>query len=299
MAQSCLENRKIVVRYILQVDPDIQDESHVLYGGMSEDSTIEYVAPMTESGYIVPTIITPEQQEYLENAMGFKAGYLSPHAFNNFWNDHDAKGLNSVVLGKKDTILDLSLPGDYIKYLILKANKNEICLSHEEYKRRPKASYRFEIIDIEEQHKINVDTMNAEIKAYELMGAIKHDFWKMKTILEGITNRVYASNTSIEFMQSEMHKLIKKDVYLFIDKGEDKLLDNKVLINRAVESHIIAKRNGTYYYQNQPMCDSGQEASLNVAANWIALPKNTEIKLAIEEAIQKDDKKATKEKKIK
>lgn len=295
--QSCLENRKIVVRYIMKKDPDIQDENHVLYGGMSEDSTIEFVAPITESGFIVPTIINKEQQAYLEEVMGFKPGYMSPHSVNNFWNDHDARGLNSVVLGKKDTLLDLSLPGDYIKYLILKANKNEICPSHQEFKARPKASYRFEIIDSEEQHKVNVDMMNIEIRAYELMGSIKSDFWKMKTILEGITKRVYASNASLDYMQSEMHKMIKRDVYLFVEKTEDKLLNNKVLINQAVEKHVVIKRNGTYYYQNLPMCEAGQESTLNVAANWLNLPKNLEIKYAIEEALQDKPIKTAKTKK--
>lgn len=286
--KSCLENRKVVVRYIMKKDPDIQDENHVLYGGMSDDSTIEFVAPITESGFIVPTIINKEQQAFLEEVMGFSAGYMSPHSVNNFWNDHNARGLNSVVLGKSDTILDLSLPGDYIKYLILKANKNEICPSHQEYKLRPKSSYRFEIIDFEEQHKVNVDMMNIEIKAYELMGSIKSDFWKMKTILEGITKRVYASNASLDYMQSEVHKLIKKDVYVFVEKAEDKLLDNKVIINKAVEKHVVIKRNSTYYYQNLPMCEAGQESTLNVAANWLSLPKNAEIKYAIEEALQEE-----------
>lgn len=299
MVTNCLINKKLVVRYIMHKDPDIQDENHVLYGGLANDATIEYVAPINSAGFIVSNIATAAEQEYLEECLGLPKGSMSPNILNNFWNDYTRRGLNSVVLSKEDTILDLSKPYDYIKWLILKANKDEICISHEEYTLRPKPSYRFELIDFAEQDKINTDMMNIEIQAYEIMGSIKSDYWKLKTLLEIITNKIYASSSSLNYFQSEIHKLIKRDIYLFVDKANDPLLDYKILINKAVDKHIIIRRNSTYYYEGQPMCDSGQESTLNIAAHWLSLPKNSDIKYAVEGKLQEGESTKSKTNKTK
>ena len=61
-------------------------------------------------------------------------------------------------------------------------------------------------------------------------------------------------------------------------------MSTKVLIKKAVEAGIIANR-GNYLYLrdgNLPLCNDGQDPTLNIAAAFLNEPKHQDLKFTIE-----------------
>ena len=70
---------------------------------------------------------------------------------------------------------------------------------------------------------------------------------------------------------------------MFLKVASDPLLPTKVLIRKSIEAGTIVKRGNQYYIKegSTPMCDAG-EPTLNVASQWLNLPKNQTIKFSLE-----------------
>ena len=110
----------------------------------------------------------------------------------------------------------------------------------------------------------------------------------LRTVIEIIEGRPTASNNKLEFLQGKVGELITANTKLFLSTVKDPLLNNKVLIKKAIEAWIISKR-GYYLYLrdgNLPLCGNGQEPTLNIAASFLAEPKNAELKYSIEAKVK-------------
>ena len=75
---------------------------------------------------------------------------------------------------------------------------------------------------------------------------------------------------------------------MFLQIAKDPLLDNKVLIKKAIEAGVIARRGNFLYIKenNMPLCNAGQDPTINVAAKFLSLPKNQELKFSIEAKVK-------------
>ena len=139
---NCLRNQKVIVRYILRQKGNVTNPRHVLFGGMAEGASRTFVVPMLTSGKLV-NVLTDAEKNYLEDIMGLEPNALSVYKkVDNFWRDDNPLGIARVRLTKRDTILDLSVPEDYIKYKILLANKDFIASSLAVMQDTPKATYQ-------------------------------------------------------------------------------------------------------------------------------------------------------------
>ena len=106
----------------------------------------------------------------------------------------------------------------------------------------------------------------------------------LKLIIETIDGRPIAKDTKLEFLQGKIGELIISNAKLFCSVAEDPYLDVKVLIRKAHEAGIIAKR-GTFYYlkkDNLPLCEDREEPTLNSAAKYLSSSKHQELKFSIE-----------------
>ena len=110
----------------------------------------------------------------------------------------------------------------------------------------------------------------------------------MRIIIETIDGRPTAANSKVEYLQGKIGELIESNTKMFLQVVKDPLLDNKVLIKKAIEAGLIANR-GNYLYlksDNTPLCEDGQEPTLNVAAKYLSLPKHQELKFSLEAKIK-------------
>ena len=285
---NCLRNEKVIVRFISRARGMITDPRHILFGGMATGSKMRITTPLLRSG-LFADVLTKDEKKFLEYKLGLEPNALSVHnRNNNFWSDANEQGIGRVELIKGDNPLDLSNPIDYIKYKILLANKVQIAPSIQALQDKPKATYRFVIINEGDSAKAANTRVTRKAQAYMEFGKVNEDKDKMRVIVETLDGRPTAPNSKVEYLQGKIGELIESNTKLFLQVVSDPLLDNKVLIKKAIEAGVIVNR-GNYLYikkDNTPLCDSGQEPTLNIAAKYLSLPKHQELKFSIEAKVK-------------
>jgi hypothetical protein len=275
---NCLRNDKIIVRFVPKKTDNIQDKKHIAYGGMMEGAVRTFTVPMLSSGNY-KNVLTDNEKACLEEILGLEDNGLSIYnKVNNFWDNYQ------VRLNKFDTILDLSKPEDYIKYKVLLANKNYVAASLSVLRDSPRATYQYVLLETGEEVASSKSRVSNMMKCYEEFGKIKEDFDTLKTIIEIAENKVVSANTKIEFLQGKINDLILEDNKKFLQIIEDPYLKSKVLIKKAVEKGVIAKRGDFYYYKetNQPLCNNNEDPTFSIASKYLSAPQNQELKFAIE-----------------
>lgn len=285
---NCLRNERVTVRFIARKRGSVTDPKHILYGGLHKSATRQLTVPLLRTGGFV-NVLTKNEKDYLEQAMGLEPNALSVHKReNNFWDDANPNGIGKVLLGKEDTFLNLQDPIDYIKYKILLANSNIVAPSMQAYQDMPKATYEFVLISDKDSAKVATMNISYKQQAWMEFGRISTDANKLKIVIETIDGRPVASNTKLELLQTKVGELIESNPKTFINVVQDPLIDNKILIKRAIEAGIIANR-GNYLYMrdsNTPLCDNGQEPTLNIAAKYLSLAKQQDLKFSIESKLK-------------
>ena len=281
---NCLRNEKVIVRFISRARGMVTDPRHILYGGMANGAKVRFTTPLLRSGGFAD-VLTKDEKKFLEYKLGLEPNALSVHnRTNNFWSDANEQGVGRVELIKGDNPLDLSEPIDYIKYKILLNNKEQIAPSIQALQDKPKATYKFVIISESDTSKAANTRVTLKAQAYMEFGKVNEDRDKLRIIIETIDGRPTANNSKLEYLQGKVGELIESNTKTFLQVVRDPLLDNKVLIKKAIEAGIIANR-GNYLYEkstNTPLCDDGQEPTLNIAAKYLSLPKHQELKFSIE-----------------
>ena len=280
---NCLRNEQVIVRYLPKQSRMVSNPKHVLFGGMAENATRTFVVPMLSSGRYV-NVLTDDEKDFLEDIMGLPKNAMSIYKkVDNFWDDTNEAGISKVTLRKQDNYLNLANVEDYIRYKILIANKDYIAPSLEALETHPKATYQFVILTEESETKSARKGMTILMQCYTAYGKIEDDVDAIRIIIETLTGITVHKNTKKEFLQTKINELIQSNSKMFLKIATDPLLQTKVLIRKCIESGLIAHRGNQYYIRegNVPMCEDG-EPTLNVAAQWINLPKNQEIKLSLE-----------------
>ena len=281
---NCLRNEKVIVRFIARAKGMITDPRHILFGGMAAGSKIKFTTPLLRSGQYAD-VLTKEEKKFLEYKLGLEPNALSVHnRTNNFWSDANEQGIGRIELIKGDNPLDLSQPIDYIKYKILLNNKDQIAPSIQVLQDKPKATYKFVIISESDTAKAANTKVTLKAQAYMEFGKINEDKEKMRVIIETIDGRPTAANSTVEYLQGKIGELIEANTKMFLQVVKDPFLDNKVLIKKAIEAGLISNR-GNYLYLrdgNVPLCEHGQEPTMNIAAKYLSLPKHQELKFSIE-----------------
>lgn len=281
---SCLRNERVIVRHIPKERGMVTNPKHILFGGMAESATRTFVVPRLSSGMFV-NVLTDSEKAFLEEIMGLEYNALSIYKkVDNFWDDSNDNGISRVRLTKQDNYLNLADPEDYIRYKILLANKDFIAPSLQALEDTPKMSYQFVIITEGAETKSAKDNMSATMKCYKEFGKIEDDVDILRTIIETIDGRPTSPSAKLEFLQTTANKLIQADSKIFLKVITDPMLSTKVLIKKAIEAGIIANR-GNYLYlrsDNTPLCENGEDPTLNIAAKYLNSPKHQDIKFAIE-----------------
>ena len=286
---NCLRNEKVIVRFIAKARGNINDRRHVLFGNMAENAKVQYTTPLLRSGNFAD-VLTKEEKKFLEHILGLESNALSVYARGNtnFWNDANPQGVGRITLKKGDNIFDLSVPMDYIKYKVLLANKDYIAPSLEALRDRPKATYRFVVIEEQDADKDATSRVDLKAKAYMEFGKISTDKDKLRVVIETLDGRPTAGNSKLDYLKGKVGELLEDSPKLFLKVVTDPLLDNKVLIRKAIDIGVVVNR-GNYYYAkdgNLPLCGNGQEPTINVAAQFLSHPKNQELKFSIEAKVK-------------
>lgn len=274
---NCLRNERIEVRFIPKLGK-IDNPKHVMYGGMAEGAVKTFTVPVLQSGAYV-NILTNAEKSYLEEVMGLEYNALSIYKkVDNYWDNL------FVRLTKQPTYLDLSNPDDYIKYKVLLANKDYIAPSLQALEDNRKATYQFVIVqEGEETSKANKN-MSYTMQCYMEFGKVQDNFDILRTLVETLEGKPVSKTTKIDFLKEKVNKLIQADAKIFLRTIQDPMLPTKVTIKKAIEAGVISNRGGMLYLKSDgtPLCEDGEEPTINIAAKFLNSPKRQELKFAIE-----------------
>lgn len=286
----CLTNETVIVRFIAKARGNITDPKHILYGNMAPKSKMKFPVPLLRSGFYAD-VLTKDEMKFLEWRLGLETGALNVYRKqDNFWDDSNPQGIGKVELIKGDNYFDKSKPLDYIRLAILRKYEDIIAPSMQVLQDKPKATYRFVMISENDSAKDANLRVTSKAQAYKAFGKIEDDREKLRVIIEIIDGRPTATNTKLEYLQGKVGEIIESNTKLFLNVVNDPMLDNKVLIKRAIEAGIIANRGNYLFYKenNSPLCGNGQEPTLNTAAKFLSLPKNQELKFSIEAKLKEE-----------
>lgn len=279
---NCLRKERVIVKHVPKETGMVRDPKHILYGGMAENAVRWFTVPRLGSGAYV-NVLTNSEKAYLEEIMGLEYNALSIYnKQDNYWDNFQ------VRLTKQDNYLDLSDPEDYIRYKVLLANKDMIAPSLQELEDHPKATYQFVIVHETDETSVSKKKLSYTMQAYMTFGKIQDDADKLRVIIEIIEGKPVAKTSKLEFLQEKVGKLIQADSKLFVKITTDKLLDTKVLLKKAIEAGIVSNRGNMLYLKSDgsPLCGDGEDPTLNIAAAYLNLPKNQELKFSIEAKVK-------------
>lgn len=288
---NCLRNERVIVRFVPNPTAMVQRQGHILYGGMADNATRSFVVPRLSKTGMFKNVLTDSEKAFLEKAMGLEINALSIYKKeNNFWDDSNPNGIGRVTLHKQDNYLDLSIPEQYIQYKILLANKDQIAPSIEELENRPKATYQFVIISEGEEAQKNLSKMDVTMECYTEYGAVKKDKETLRVIIEQLEKRPTSPSVKLDYLQTKVNEYIQADPRKFHRVITDPYLPTKVLIHKATEAGLVGTKNNTYYLRKDgsPLCEMGEESTLNNAAKYISNIKHQELKYLIEAQLKEE-----------
>lgn len=292
--KNCLRNERVIVRKLPKRTGIVRDSNHIMGDGMHDNAYRMFSVPKMQRSNNFVNVLTNEEKDYLEAAMGLEPNALSIYrqpAEKNFWSNANPVGLSFVKLTKRDNIFDLSKPLDYIAVKILLTNKDKICPSLEEWAARPKETYEYVIIKEGDDKKNAQNGTDATISAFMKLGKISDDKEILQLVVETMMGKKFSEKTTVEWLQTQASDLIKsnvKNAKLFLSITNDELLETKVLIRKAIAKGIIADRGGFLYIKdtNTPMCGDGEDPTANIAAKWLNKPRNQEILFSLQAKVK-------------
>lgn len=199
-----LPSGKVTVKPIVKptfLVPDITHKAAFLVDGAKRS----YVAPILRNGQYA-NVLTDAEKDFFESpeaGMDLKPGDLSIYKRdNNFWDTF------SIILTKDGVTLDKSNPYQYLQYKILLANNEEIASSLEDLRNKRKASYKFVLVDSNEEALISSKEADVEESAWSVYGDIKNDRSKMFDVLR-IYGRKPSGEATDNFLRSQIKSLLK------------------------------------------------------------------------------------------
>lgn len=280
---NCLRKTRVIVRRIPRNRGLVTDPRHVYSNGMAEDAVRFFTVPVLKSGALV-NVLTANEKNYLEYILGLPVNGLSIYRkTDNYWFNR------MVKLKKQDNYLDLSVPEEYINYKILLANKDYIAPSLEEYEKEPKETYEYYIVEEGSASKSASKKANRTYECYVEYGGIRDNWDKLRIIVEELTGKVISAKQKIEYLQEQVYDIISSEPQRFLDAVRDEYLETKILLKKAIDAGLVYRRSEYYFLRdnNEPLCNPNEDSTFDNAARFLALPKNQELRFALEAKVNK------------
>lgn len=279
-----LVDETVIVQYIPNFKNGITDKTSPLYGGLSNRSTIGICAPLLNGG--VSKIFTREELDILSKELQEDLGPKS-----SFWKElrTDENGMRNgifpIYIGKDGDMLNKKNAEDFIKIRVLE-HANIVAKSPQEAKER-QTEVRFLMLNKKDTHKEELETISFKRKANSLFGKIedKHDV--LVYVLRQF-GRSVDSSQGIDFLQTEVYKLMEAQPKLFVDFTSDPLIGMKIKLEAYVQYGLVEVVKGMYYdSEGAKLSLDGKINDKQGAAEYLASGTGSEIKLVLDAKLEK------------
>ena len=225
--ESILKNKKIIVKPIFRNNGNFP-KGHD--GEFMFTDTVWSTDLRPEPGTNrYKAILTEEERLVFEKTLNLEPGSMSFYKKTGFWPKFRVK------LTKEGKTLNLSEPLDYLEYLVLLADRRVAPNWNAKY---DSGEYKFALVDEEETIKDNVNKSDINKKAYKYLGKIEDSVEDMTMVIRLASNKIVKSK-DVEFLQSEVQKIIDTNIKGFVEVMEDKSFGTKAFINKALDAKAL------------------------------------------------------------
>jgi hypothetical protein len=276
---SCLENKRLVIKFYPRPRGFVTNPKHILYGGMMEGATRILSTPLLRNGDY-KNVLTNDEKTFLEKYMGLGQDGLSVYKKeNNYWDSVKIK------LEKGENFFDLNSPEDFIKAKVCLAHENIVAPSIDNINDR--VTYMFYAVKDGEREQESHRKLTAKQEAYKLYGKFEED----REVLEYVCKIIRGSNvskmTKLATLQSWVGDIIEGQTKELVAILNDKQLRTKMLIDKGIKCGALRFIDGEYYTdEGKPLTDDGGRSTLPKAAAFLDAPINQPIRLKVENRIE-------------
>ena len=219
------------------------------------------------------------QKEFFEKELGVDLNWSKQE--NNFWRT-DRRG--RVVITKEGMSLNLNLPLDMLKYLILLANKSAVCPSYED--RNLKATYEFMMVDESKVTTKKLEEANVKSQAYIKFAEIANSKKSTIGFIKSLGRTIPATATE-EWLKGEVLNIVDTNPKYFLEIVNHPQYNERIFVQEAVEVGAIIRKSDKRY-----TLDNGAElGELTDTINYLLNPDNQEVKLRIKAKLDLSTKK--------
>ena len=208
--------------------PDDHDGS-IRYSKCFERLTVQ---ALKGSG-VLNTGLTEEDERRLEDKMNMSPGTLSRYN-KDYWT------MFRVDVPKDGVILNLGLPEDELKYLVLKAHQR---VANSEMERFDSPFAEYVMTSQEQEAKVENKKSKLKRKAYKVFSNMNTT--EMKDVLKVMGKRA-GDDASVDFVESQLDKIVTDDPQNFLTTVEDPTFKMRAFIDDCISSRVLVK-NGTKY----------------------------------------------------
>ena len=215
------------------------------------------------------------QKEFFEKELGVDLNPTLP-ADKNFWRS-DRRG--RVILTKEGTTLNLGLPLDMLKYLIIIANKMLISPSYDE--RINKATYEFMVVDENKITSKKLEEADLKAQAYVKYAEVTNSKTATIGFIKSLGRTIPVTATA-EWLKSEVANIVETNPKYFLEIVTHPQYNERIFVQEAVEAGAIIRKGEKRY-----TLDNGAElGDLTDVINYLLNPDNQEVKLRVKAKIE-------------
>jgi hypothetical protein len=215
------------------------------------------------------------QKEFFEKELGVDLNPTLP-VEKNFWRS-DRRG--RVILTKEGTTLNLNLPLDMLKYLILISNKMLVSPSYEE--RVNKATYEFMIVDENKITSKKLEEADLKAQAYVKYAEVTNSKAATIGFIKSLGRTIPVTATE-EWLKSEVANIVESNPKYFLEIVTHPQYNERIFVQEAVEAGAVIRKGEKRY-----TLDNGAElGDLTDVINYLLNPDNQEVKLRVKAKIE-------------
>lgn len=260
-----LPNKKVKITPIIRkggIVPPSHEAAH-LFG----TSSYRFFAPIISKDRVAK-VLTEEEEAYLSKVLKRDLSeFKEPKE--NYWMKH------GVRIYKQVKVLNLADPQDYVDYKILLLQKDIIApTGADKYK---KGTYKFVISDLDYEDNNRSKTLENKQKAYKFSSKLSDggkekmgDF--LSAYYFGKPGKRVPDNAQLNWLASEIDRIIESDLLGFLAISEDPDYDLKLTITKAINRGVLNKD------KNRIMLPEGGLIATNMddLLLWFKDPVNSE-----------------------
>lgn len=274
---SCLRDEKITFKFIPRIKGGMTDnKKHVAYGGMLDTAFKEFVPGKLRNGR-PKNILSDDEKTFLEKFLRLEENTLS--AYNKeYWNKI------KVRLFKNNNVFDLKSPEDFIAVKVLLSNDSLIAKSKEDATKRRTFLFYMEKEGADIERKTS--RLSSSMVAYKLYGKYEDNLDALRYVLRN-SGKITKRSIALLDAQGLVADILTSNPEVIASLLSDKLLNSKIILEKAIELKIIAKRkNELYYKDGKKVAEDEAVSGLKESAEFLSAAINQDKKFALEAEIK-------------